>query len=92
MILSSIANLEREAEADREGNGRTVSRNIWECQLQQQGNMHNAGQHTGQPFMQPRPEKDMPLMMMSILIHYEDESDAQRATDSLSAIFSALQA
>ena len=30
--------------------------------------MHNAGQHTGQPFMQPRPEKDMLLMMMSSVL------------------------
>ena len=27
--------------------------------------MHNAGQHKGQPFVQPRPEKAIPLMMMS---------------------------
>ena len=26
--------------------------------------MHNAGQHTGKPFFQPRPEKVMLLMMM----------------------------
>ena len=31
--------------------------------------MHNAGQHTGQPFMQPRPEKDMLLMMMMMMMN-----------------------
>ena len=35
--------------------------------------MHNSGQHTGQPFKPPRPEKDMLLMMrmiMMMICHY----------------------
>ena len=60
--------LEREAEADSKGNGKTVSQNSWEYQLQQQDNMHNVGQHTGQLFMQPHPEKDMLLMMMMMMM------------------------